>query len=737
MLRPAHAPARPQSRRMPDLIRLLATLAALALSAAASAQEFSPDGPWVHPRLTADRASVAPGETFYIALHQDIAPGWHTYWRNPGDSGLPTELDLTLPEGWTVGEIVWPAPKAYPLGPLTNYGYSNAVTLPVPVTVPADAAPGRIEIPAYASWLVCEDICVPEDAQLTLTLDVGDSRPDRAGANLIAAAFDAAPEPAGAFEAGLVRGEDSLILTLAGAPLDGGADAVSNLAFFPFNPSVIDHAAPQRVTLDAGEARVDLRPGRLTRQTVNETYGGVITFDRMDRGEPTRMAFTIEATPGVQVSGLAAAPVQAASAPGTPGGTQAPAPDASAAGAPSSGISFVQAALFALIGGLILNLMPCVFPVLSMKALTLVEKRGIERAEGRLLGLIFGAGVILTFLALGGAFLAVRAAGGDAAWGMQLQVPGVVAGLALLMFLIGLNFLGVFEVGTSLQSVGSGVRDSGRRGAFFTGVLAVFVAAPCIAPFMAGALAYALGQPPHVALAVFAFLGIGLALPFVIVAFYPNLLAFLPRPGAWMVRLRQVLAFPMFGAAIWLVWVLAAQTGPNGVLWALVMLLAAGFTAWAFSMHGTWARVTAAAAAVLTAGLLYAAATQPTVSQAPSGADALWADWSPEAVEAARRDGRPVFVDFTAAWCVTCQVNKAGALSDRSVIAHFAAHDVALFRADFTNRDRRIADTLAQHGAAGVPLYLMYPAGGSAPDILPPLLTGTIVTRAVDRAVSP
>lgn len=724
---------------MSDLIRLLAALAALVMSAAASAQDFSPDGPWVHPRLTADRASVAPGETFHIALHQNIAPGWHTYWRNPGDSGLPTELDLTLPEGWTVGDIIWPAPKAYPLGPLTNYGYSNAVTLPVPVTVPADAAPGRIEIPAYASWLVCEDICVPEDAHLTLTLDVGDSQPDRAGAALIAAAFDAAPEPAGALEAGLVRGPESLILTLAGAPLDGGADAVANLAFFPFNPSVIDHAAPQRVALDAGEARVDLRPGRLTRQAVNEIYGGVITFDRMDGGEPARMAYTIEAEPGAQVSDLAAAPAPSAPASGTPDANDGTAPDTgSASAAPAaSGIGFLQAALFALVGGLILNLMPCVFPVLSMKALTLVEKRGIERAEGRLLGLIFGAGVILTFLALGGAFLAVRAAGGEASWGMQLQSPGVVAGLALLMFLIGLNFLGVFEVGTSLQSVGSGVRDSGRRGAFFTGVLAVFVAAPCIAPFMAGALAYALGQPPHVALAVFAFLGIGLALPFVIVAFYPNLLAFLPRPGAWMIRLRQVLAFPMFGAAIWLVWVLAAQTGPNGMLWALIMLLAAGFAAWAFSMRGAAARITALCAAVLTAGLLYNAALQPAVSSAPSGADALWADWSPEAVEAARSEGRPVFVDFTAAWCVTCQVNKLGALSERQVVAHFAAHDVALFRADFTNRDRRIADTLAQHGAAGVPLYLMYPMGGGSPDILPPLLTGTIVTRAVDRAVSP
>ncbi|MCC5995765.1 MAG: thioredoxin family protein [Oceanicaulis sp.] len=715
------------------MIRLLAVFTAFILTAAASAQEFSPDGPWVHPRLVSDREAVAPGETFHIALHQDIAPGWHTYWLNPGDSGEATRLDLTLPEGWTTGAMTWPAPGAYSLGPLTNYGYSDRVTLPLEVTVPADAAPGRADIPAYGSWLVCEDICVPEDGEFLITIEVGESRPDRAGAALIAEAFAAAPEAPGPLQAGLARETDSLALTLAGAPLSGGADAVRGLSFFPFNGSIIDHAAEQRAALGEGEARLDLRPGRLTRQAVNEAYGGVIRFEaRGEDGQWRTRAIEIEAQPGASLSGLAPAPA----APSAPASPASPAGGGDGQTAAPSSISFWQAALFALVGGLILNLMPCVFPVLSMKALTLVEKRGIERAEGRLLGLIFAAGVILTFLALGAVFLAVRAAGGDAAWGMQLQTPGVVAGLALLMFLIGLNFLGVFEIGTSLQSVGSGVRDSGRRGAFLTGVLAVFVAAPCIAPFMAGALAYALTQPPLVSLAVFGFLGVGLALPFVIVAFYPKLLAFLPKPGAWMVRLRQVLAFPMFGAAVWLVWVLAAQTGPNGVLWALIMMLAAGFAAWAFSMRGTLSRVTALAGALLVAGALYSAAVQPAVSAAPSAADAAWADWSPEAVQEARAEGRAVFVDFTAAWCVTCQVNKLGALSERNVINSFAAHDVALFRADFTNRDRRIADELSRHGAAGVPLYLMYPAGEGAPDVLPPLLTGGIVIRAVERAAN-
>jgi len=330
--------------------------------------------------------------------------------------------------------------------------------------------------------------------------------------------------------------------------------------------------------------------------------------------------------------------------------------------------------------------------------------------------------------------LILRVAGLPDLWGVQLQVPGVVAGLALLMFLIGLNFLGVFELGTSLQTVGSGVRDTGRRGAVLTGVLAVFVAAPCLAPFMTGALAFALSQPVFASLTVFAFLGVGLAAPFVVVSFFPALLAFLPKPGPWMVRFRQLLAFPMFATAIWLIWVLVAQVGASGVIWVLAAFLAAGFAAWAFSMRGALARVTAIAGAILAVGAVLAAARlEPVEIGGPTGG--AWASWSHEAVEEARAAGQPVFVDFTAAWCVTCQVNKLGALSEGQVKAAFANHEVALLRADFTNRDSVIAAELARHGAPGVPLYLVYPAGGGAPEVLPPLLTGSLVIQAVNRAV--
>ncbi len=704
------------------LLRFAAALLALIALAPAHAQFDSID-PMVDASLVSDLTSVAPGETVHIALHQDITPGWHTYWRNPGDSGEATIIDFTLPEGWTAGDIVWPAPKAYPIGPLTNYGYSNQVTLPVPIEVPADAPPGPVAVLASATWLVCEDICIPEKADLEILLNVGPSATDTNGAALIQAAFDRAPRAASDdFRAGLAQGEDGLVLTLAGADLAEGQ--VRDIVFFPHQSGVIDHAGAQRLNYGDGEVRLDVAPGYLTRNGVSDDAGGVIVFESNAGGLWMQTALEFTAVAGERVNTLSRA------AEVTLPDIDVPAP---AVAAPQS-IGFAQAALFALLGGLILNLMPCVFPVLSMKALTLVEKRGVERGEARTLGLIFAAGVIGTFLLLGAALLILRVAGLPGLWGVQLQIPVVVISLALLMFLIGLNFLGVFEIGTSLQNVGSGVKDTGRRGAFFTGVLAVFVAAPCLAPFMASALAFALSQPPLASLAIFGFLGVGLAFPFVLVSFVPGLLGFLPKPGPWMVRFRQILAFPMFAAAIWLVWVLVSQVGPNGVIWALAAFLAAGFAVWAFSMRGAAARVTAAVGVLLTVGVIATTTRlEPMGMDTPSGG--MWAEWSPDAVAEARAEGRAVFVDFTATWCVTCQVNKLGALADSDVTSLFNAENIALFRADFTNRDEMIAQELASHGAAGVPLYLVYPADGSAPEILPPLLTDSIVIQAVERAV--
>lgn len=702
--------------------RLLAVLLILITSAPALAQ-FGSGDPMVDARLVSDRRAVEPGETFHLALHQTITPGWHTYWRNPGDSGEPTHLELSLPDGWRESDMIWPAPDSYDLGPLTNYGYSAEVTLPVQVTVPDNAAPGPLTITAFATWLVCEDICIPEDADIELTLEVGDSVADPTGAALIAQALAQAPISDEGLRAGLEGDSTGLVLTVSGPRF---ADAtLSDLTFYPYVSGVIDHAADQLVRHDGEGLRLDLTAGYLSRDGVDEARSGVLVYTAQRGDVWAEEAVEITASNGVRVNALSAAVAAPLNpAPGANGAT-APAPQA---------IGFIQAAGLALLGGLILNLMPCVFPVLSMKALTLVEKRGAEKGEARMLGLVFAAGVIGTFLALGGLLLILRVAGLPALWGMQLQAPLVVAGLATLLFLIGLNFMGAFEIGTSLQSVGSDVKDTGRRGAFLTGILAVFVAAPCLAPFMTGALAFALTQPALASLTIFAFLGVGLAFPFVLVSFVPEFLAFLPKPGPWMIRFRQILAFPMFATAIWLVWVLTAQLGANGALWLMLALLAASFTVWALGLSGLAGRATALVGVVLTLGALSVTARMEPVSQTSPG-NSEWAVWSESAVMEAQAAGRPVFVDFTAAWCVTCQVNKLGALSESSVKAAFAEHDVALFRADFTNQDPDIAAALARHGSAGVPLYLMYPANAGAPEVLPPLLTGGLVIQSVYEAV--
>jgi thiol:disulfide interchange protein DsbD len=702
--------------------RLLALFLMLVASAPAVAQ-FGSTEPMVDAALVSDRTSVEPGETFHLALHQQITPGWHTYWRNPGDSGEPTQLELSLPDGWRTGEMIWPAPHSYDLGPLTNYGYSAEVTLPVPVTAPDNAAEGPLTINAFATWLVCEDICIPEEAELTLTLDVGASTVDRAGQALINQALEQAPDRAPDMRAGLEGDSDGLVLTLSDPRFDGAS--LSDVTFYPHDSGVIDHAADQSVTHEGENLRLDVAAGYLSRNGVDQAQTGVLVYTARRGNEWSEEAVEFTAREGLRVNELAASSSSVAGDSGE-GALRAPEPQS---------IGFLQAAGLALLGGLILNLMPCVFPVLSMKALTLVEKRGAERGEARALGLVFAAGVVGTFLVLGGLLLVLRVAGLPALWGMQLQAPLVVAGLATLMFLIGLNFLGVFEIGTSLQSVGSGVKDSGRRGAFLTGVLAVFVAAPCLAPFMTGALAFALTQPALASLTIFVFLGVGLAFPFVLVSFVPGLLNLLPRPGAWMTRFREILAFPMFATAIWLVWVLSAQLGSDGVLWLMLALLASSFTVWALRLGGPMGRITVLAGVLLTLGALSVTARLEPVTRTVSG-QSEWAQWSESAVAEAQAAGRPVFVDFTAAWCVSCQVNKLGTLSDSRVRDLFAQQDVALFRADFTNRDPVIADALARHGAAGVPLYLVYPPESGDPEVLPPLLTSGIVIRAVNDAVN-
>jgi len=675
----------------------------------------------IEAELVSMSAWATPGSTLMLAVRQDIQPGWHTYWRNPGDSGGATTLDWRLPAGFTAGDIVWPLPERQRLGELMNYGYSGVVYLPVPVQVPADAAPGsRQTFAVTALFLVCSaEMCVPDELELSLALPVA---PGAAGdtehAGPIRQVLETSPRPA-PIAARITLGDDGRpVLTAAGTELEG----VTRAYFFPFEGGLLDHAAPQTGTRGPDGLTLTLTQGRGF-GTAARPLAGVLDTDRG--------AFEITAQPGEAL-------------PGTSGGG-ALAEEIEAGG--DAAVGALAALGLALIGGLILNLMPCVFPVLAMKAASLASAAH-DAPRARRDGLAFLAGVLVAFVALGGALLALRAAGQAVGWGFQLQSPGVIAGLTLLMLAVGLNLSGVYHVGAGLQAAaGSGPlsRLPGGVGAFFTGVLAVVVAAPCTAPFMALALGAALVMPWPVALLVFAMLGLGLALPYVAVSFSPAVLRRLPRPGPWMERLKGLLAFPMYGTALWLAWVFSRQAGAEALALLFAAALLVAFALWLAGLNqsaraaGRSAVLSAVAATLALFGGVTLAGTAtmlpaPTAGPVAAGATALPSSpWTADAVAAARAEGRPVLVNFTADWCVTCKINERAALSSGRVAQALEAANAVYLVGDWTRRDDVIAAELARHGRSGVPLYLLYPAGGGEPRILPQLLTEGTIVRALQE----
>lgn len=689
------------------LAALLASLAIIALASVASAQPRH-----VRLELVPSAPAVAPGSTVWVAIRQRIEPGWHTYWRNPGDSGQATQVRWTPPAGWRAGDIQWPAPSRERVGSLMNYGYTGEVWLPVALTIPADAARGPATLRAAVALLVCSDVCVPEDSTLTLTLPVAErvAEPDARGREVIRR-LDAVPRPANVAAAISRTASGALRLALAGPALRG-ADAASAW-FFPFAGGVIDHAAPQRIERGASGLTLTLTPGAAPAQSLT----GVLTLS--DR------AFEVAASPGPPPSGS---------------GGLGPAIAHPRGG---GGIGLAVALALAFLGGLILNLMPCVFPILALKAAQLA-RHAPDRGGARLRGLAYTAGVMATFAALAGAVIALRSGGDAVGWGFQLQSPAVVAALALLMLLITLNLLGVFQVGASVQSTAGAVPPrNGLLAAFGTGVLAVMVAAPCTAPFMAGAIGWALTQDAASAIAVFLALGFGLALPYLLLSLFPALVARLPKPGRWMVMLQRALAVPMALAALWLLWLLQRQVGDFGLRAAVLAASAVVATAWLWGQRqrGGSERIRIAAllatlmAVTIAGAMLVYVETRADGSEARSdGASLPSQPWSPERLAALRAQGRSVLVNFTADWCVTCQVNERLALSSDRVRDAVARTRTAYLVADWTRRDPAIAAELAAQGRAGVPLYLLYPRGDGAPETLPQLLDADDVAAALERA---
>lgn len=669
---------------------------------------------------------AVPGGEVYVALRQTIAKDWHTYWRNPGDAGQATTLDWTLPAGWRAGEIAWPKPQRLPLGSLMNYGYEGQVLLPVALTVPANARPGdTVNLKAEAGFLVCKDICIPEQASLVLAVKIasGVPVPDKAAASAILKTLHETPKPADIkaaiqFESGVLK------LSATGTGLAGGN--FPKAYFYPYDSTVLDHAKPQAIERGPEGLTLTLPAGyAFTKTPVPGQLIGVL-----DLGD---QAFEVTAKAGPIAPGAAGLGASTAE--------------------PTQGMSLPLAILFAFLGGVILNLMPCVFPILSMKAAALARHSN-EASGARLQGLAYMAGVVLTFLALAGALIAAQAAGAAVGWGFQLQSAPVVASLSLVMLSTALNLSGVFEVGASLQGAAGSASlasRSGLMGSFFTGVLAVVVAAPCTAPFMAGAIGFALTQGPLIALLVFLFLGLGLAAPFTALAFAPGLLRKMPRPGPWMERLKQALAFPLYGAAAWLAWVFVLQAGTSALALLFAAAVATAFAAWLYgqaqkaSLMGAKPRLSQGLAilSILVAiGLVVAAAKLPKPDamakfNAASETELASQPFSPARVEALRAEGKPILINFTAAWCITCQVNDRAALSRPAVAEAIKATETVYMVADWTNRDATIAKALQDQGRAGVPLYLVYPMGARAPVILPQVLTEGVVVEALTAAAKP
>ena len=713
------------------LVAALLVLVAGALPGSSSAAAAPTASDLVAAELVTEPRAVEPGKPFTVGIRLSMKDGWHTYWRNPGDSGLATEIAWTLPDGFSAGPIQWPVPERIPVSHLVNYGYERETTLLVEVTPPAGLATGRnVNLTATVSYLVCERECIPGEAKLAASLPSAASGagggPDPATAYIFAAARDRLPKPA-PWPARIESAGGVLRLRVDAKGI--GPDTVASAYVFPMGETVIEHAAPQALAFDADGFVLTLKASAFASAPPPPDMPGLLVITGPD-GPDAAKAYRI----GTEPAAKPAAPREAAVS-----------PVAAAVAADLSVPAVLGAALFAFLGGLVLNLMPCVFPVLSIKVLSLVTYSGRDRRAVRLSGLAYTAGVVASFLVLAGMLLAIRAGGAGIGWGFQLQSPLTVAALAFLLFGVGLSLSGVVDLGSGIAARAGGVSErAGPLGSFGTGVLAALVATPCTAPFMGAAVGYALTAPAAVALAIFAALGLGLALPFLILTFQPSLLARLPRPGAWMDTLKQVLAFPIYATVAWLIFVLSQQVGPGGLFAALIGLVLIGFAAWTWRwavMGEGWPRRLgqglAAAALSCLAALSWSITSDPGPGERATASSSGGAErYSQARLDQLRSEDRPVFVNMTAAWCITCIVNERVVLSRPAIQAAFEGKRIVYLKGDWTNQNPEITRLLEQHGRSGVPLYVVY-SGRGEPKVLPQILTESIVLEGLSGIATP
>ncbi len=671
----------------------------------------------VEAELVADVAAIRPGEEFQVALRLKMDPHWHVYWINPGDTGLVPEIEWELPEGFKAEPLEFPAPHRIPTPPLVSYGYEGEIFILAKVTAPESLELGKtVRLNAAASWLVCEESCVPGSANLALDLPVsgtGETLAPAKYAKEISATREALPVEA---EGGKIAFEDlgdSLIVTLQWDGLEGAN--LEDAYFYVEQESVSDSAKEQSFDLEGDLLRIAV-PKAEYFEAVESGYSGLLY---------SKSGF--EAAGGVKAVRFHVAGDLAAMG----------ASPSRALAVPAFEIGFMEALLYAFLGGMILNLMPCVFPVLSIKVLGFVQQSGEDKGKVLKHGLSFAVGVLASFWVLAGTLIALRSAGESLGWGFQLQQPEFVVVMLVVMFLFGLSMAGVFEMGTSAISLQGKVKGNGLGGSFFSGVIATAVATPCTGPFMGQALGYALTLSAFQSLTIFTFLAIGMATPYLVLSANPSLVNKLPRPGAWMETFKQVMAFPMFATCIWLVWLLGGHVGNDGLIFVLGGLLVVSIGAW---IYGRWStpirkkatqRFASVFALLTVLGGIWMMMPR---EQAEGEGELPWQAYSPELLAELSAGGKPVFVDFTADWCLTCKANEVRLFGSDELLGRLENMDVELVRADWTKKDAVITKALAKYGRSSVPLYLLYDGKpGSEPKILPQVLSPDSFLSALDE----
>jgi len=690
----------------------------------------------VKASLVASETSIQPGHPFTVALRLEHEPHWHTYWLNPG-TGLPTELKWHLPEGWKAGEIQWPAPIILKdhTGTIVGSGYEGETFLPVTITPPADLTPGsRIDLKADADWLMCSDVCIPGNSPVALALPVSTDapKPDPTWSGKISATLKNLPRPLDEWHVTATRADKTIKLTVS--PKDVGTHSPTGLHFFS-DDGLVGYDQPQDVKpSDRGGYVLSLPISPDGPQDAKALHG-VLTSENGWSADGGMRGLRVDVALGAvgQVSDLPLG-----------GSPTRPAPQPL-----PSRTGLLGTLLLAFVGGLILNLMPCVFPVLGIKILGFVNQSGHHRSKVIEHGLVFTSGVLLSFWALAAVLALLRAGGDQLGWGFQLQSPVFVFALSVLLLVFAMNMSGVFEFGLRATSVGGDLQSkSGFAGSFFTGVLATVVATPCSAPFLAPALGAALALSTVQSFAIFTAIALGLSTPYLLLSIFPGAIKILPRPGAWMETFKQFMAFPLYATVGYLVWVLAGQVSDEGLQNVLFGLVLVALAIW---FYGRWTAPGASdgrrrfgISALLVVGAVglwlgwpHASAMQSTSGAVTTANGVTWEPWSPETVEKLRGEGRIVYVDFTARWCATCQANKKLVFHSDDVLKAIADKKIVTLRADWTNKDPRITAELAKYNRSAVPFNVIWFPGKDQPVILPEILTPGIVLSALAQSYAP